>query len=102
MDQRIVSAGESREIALVVDSAGLKAADLRVEVIISLQDVQNGHKNMKIFPMGLVAEPENNKLEYRTNITADKDGTYRFNCRVIPTHTDLYNNFETHLIKWLD
>ncbi len=101
MDYRILSAGESREIAVIVQSGGLKTTDLKVEITLQLQDVQYSHIHMKIFPMGLVSENEN-YFEYRANISTERDGTYIFNCRVIPTHPDLYNQHETHFIKWLD
>ena len=102
IDQCILSAGESREISILIDPGGLKASDLLVEVTLSREDAYYGHSHMKIFPMGLVAEKINGKLEYRTNITADRDGSYRFNCRIIPTHPDLYHKHEIRLIKWLD
>lgn len=101
MDYRILAAGESREIAIIVNSGGLKSSDIKAEVTLQLQDIQYGHKQMKIFPMGLVSENENS-FEYRANIYAETDGSYTFNCRIIPTHPDLYNPHETHFIKWLD
>jgi starch phosphorylase len=102
VDKRILSAGESREIVILINSAGLKASDLLVEVIISREDAYYGHHHMKVFPMGLITENVNGKLEYRTSFTANKDGSYRFNCRILPTHPDLYNKYELRLIKWLD
>jgi hypothetical protein len=101
VDLRILSAGESRDIAILLNSGGLKASDLKVEATLQLQDVPYGYKQMKIFPMGLVKE-DGPFIEYRANITAESDGTYLFNCRVIPSHPDLYNPFETHFIKWLE
>ena len=101
VDYRILSASENREIIIALNSGGLKAGDLKVEVTLQLQDVQYGYQQMKIFPMGLVKEDGNN-YEYRANITAENDGSYVFNCRVIPMHPDLYNPNETHFIKWLD
>lgn len=101
VDHRILSAGENREIAIALNSGGLKAEDLKLEITLQLQDVHYGYKQMKVFPMGLVKQ-EGNNLEYRANITAENDGTYLFNCRVLPVHQDLYNANETHLIKWLD
>jgi len=101
VDHRILSAGESREIIIELKNGGLKAGDLKVEVTLQLQDVHYGYKQMKIFPMGLVNE-EGNIFEYRANIKAENDGAYVFNCRVIPTHQDLYNPNETQFIKWLD
>ena len=52
VDYRILSASESREIIIALNSGGLKASDLRVEVTLQLQDVHYGHQQMKIFPMG--------------------------------------------------
>jgi starch phosphorylase len=101
VDHRLLSAGEEREIIIDLNSGGLKAIDLNVEVTLQLQDVQYGYRQMKVFPMGLVKE-DGKKFEYRANIVADNDGTYVFNCRVIPKHPDLYNPNETHFIKWLE
>lgn len=101
VDHRILASGEKREIAIALNSGGLKADDLKVEITLQLQDVHYGYKQMKVFPMGLIKE-EGNNFEYRANITAENDGAYLFNCRVLPVHQDLYNANETHLIKWLD
>jgi glycogen phosphorylase len=101
VDHRVLSAGENREIIITLNSGGLKASDLKLEITLQLQDVHNGYKQMKTFPMGLVKE-DGNIFEYRANITAESDGTYLFNCRVFPIHQDLYNPNETHFIKWLD
>jgi len=101
VDYRILSAGESREIIIDLNSGGLTSSDLKVEVTLQLQDVPYGYKQMKIFPMGLVKE-EGRNFEYRATIKAENDGAYVFNCRVLPTHNDLYNPNETHFIKWLD
>jgi len=101
VDYRVMSAGESREIAISVNTGGLKSSDIKAEVTLQLQDVQYGHKQMRNFPMGLVSE-NGETLEYRAHVTADTDGTYSFNCRIIPTHRDLFNPHETQFIKWLD
>ena len=100
-DYRILSAAENREIIIELNSGGLKSSDLKVEVTLQLHDVQYGYKQMKVFPMGLVKE-EGRIFEYRANIKAENDGAYKFNCRVLPTHQDLYSPNETHFIKWLD
>jgi len=101
VDYRILSADESREIVIDLNSGGLKSGDLKVEVTLQLQDVHYGYKQLKIFPMGLVKE-EGRNFEYRATIKAENEGAYVFNCRVLPTHHDLYNPNETHFIKWLD
>ncbi len=101
VDYRFLAAGEKREIIVLINSGGLKTNDVKVEVTLQLQDVQYGHKQMKVFPMGLVAENDN-IFEYRATVAADLDGIYIFNCRIVPTHPDLYNLHETHFIKWLD
>jgi len=101
-DMRIISAGESREIVVDVHSGGLTPDNFKVEVILERQDAYKGHHQMKTYPMGMVAEKNNNILEYRAHITADNEGSYHFNCRIIPTHPDLFNPHETRLIKWLD
>ncbi len=101
-DHRVLSANENREIVLMVDPAGLSAEDLRVEVILERQDAHRGHRHMQVFPMGMVGGNGNDELEFRAHITASSDGSYRFNCRVMPVHPDLFDEHETRLIKWLD
>jgi starch phosphorylase len=101
-DLRILSAGEERKISLFVDSAGLNQKDLRVEIILERQDAYREHQAMKIIPMGLVAKKGENQLEYRAHVVAASDGSYRFNCRVLPVHPDFFNMHEVRLVKWLD
>lgn len=101
-DRRVLSAGEERYISLFVNSAGLDQSDLQVEIILEREDAYRKHQAMKIIPMGLVAKRGDNQLEYRAHVTAEPDGSYRFNCRVLPVHRDLYNPHETRLVKWLD
>jgi len=101
-DTRIIAAGESREIALIVETGGLTKNDLRVEVTLERQDAYRGYQDVKVIQMGLVAQNDNGRLEYRAHIEADKEGAYRYNCRVIPSHPDLFNPHETRLVKWLD
>ena len=100
-DQRVLYAGERKEIAVRVHAAGLKPEELLVEVIIERQDAYKGHQHLKVFPMGYVCS-DDGALEYRTVINVEEDGMYRYNCRVLPVHDDLFNKYETRLIKWLD
>jgi len=101
-DRRILSAGEAREIVLMINAEGIKPGDLRVEVILERQDAYRGHQDMKTITMGFVAEHDSSVKEYRAKVLAERDGSYRFNCRVLPAHDDLYNPYEARLIKWLD
>ncbi len=101
-DTRVIAAGETREIALIVETGGLSRNDLKVEVTLERQDAYRGYQAVKVVPMGLVTPNDNGRLEYRANIEADNEGSYRYNCRVLPNHPDLYNAHETRLIKWLD
>jgi hypothetical protein len=101
-DRRILSAGEQREIKLEVGSAGLEPKDIQVEIVLERQDAYRGHQSMKIIPMGMVAKKPGDLIEYRAKVLADADGSYRFNCRVIPKHPDHFHLHETRLIKWLD
>jgi starch phosphorylase len=101
-DRRIFSAGEERNISLFIDSAGLSQKDLRVEIVLERHDAYREHQAMKIIPMGLVAKNGENQLEYRAHVVTDNDGSYRFNCRVLPVHPDLFTPYEARLVKWLD
>jgi starch phosphorylase len=101
-DRRILSAGEERKISLYIDSGGLSQDDLKVEIVLERQDAYREHQAMKIIPMGLVAKKGDSHLEYRAHVVTEKDGSYRFNCRVLPNHTDLFNTHEVRLVKWLD
>ena len=61
-DSRILSAGEEREISLLVNSAGIDPDELEVEIILERQDAYKGHQSMKIIPMGLVSKNADNQL----------------------------------------
>ena len=102
VDRRILSAGEIRDLVLHVSCGGLKPDDLRIEVVLERHDALKRQRDLKVIPMGLVAEVEDGKLEYRAHMEAAHDGPYRFNCRVMPSHLDMFNHQETRLIKWLD
>ncbi len=101
-DRRILGAGESKEVSVKVHMNRLKAEELRVELILERQDAIHGHRHMEIYPMGLIGQCGENEFEYRARVKAKSDGSYRFNCRVIPTHPDMFSPHETRLIKWLD
>lgn len=101
-DRRVLSAGENREISLVVNTAGLESDDIKVEIILERQDAYKGHQSMKIIPMGLVTRNTGDRLEYRAQVSAEKDGSYRFNCRILPKHSDMFHSHEVRLVKWLD
>ena len=101
-DLRVLSPGEKREIILLVKSQGIDEKDIMVEVILERQDAYREHQNMKSVKMGMVAESDEGIKEYRAQVTANTDGSYYFNCRLLPTHTDLFNSHEARLIKWLD
>lgn len=101
-DRRVLSAGENREISLVVNAAGLESDDIKVEIILERQDAYKGHQSMKIIPMGLVTRNTGDRLEYRAQVSAEKDGSYRFNCRILPKHSDMFHSHEVRLVKWLD
>jgi len=101
-DLRVLSPGEKREIILLVKSQGIDEKDIMVEVILERQDAYREHQNMKSVKMGMVAESEEGIKEYHAHVTAHTDGSYYFNCRLLPTHPDLYNPHEARLIKWLD
>ncbi len=101
-DRRILSAGEDRNISLSIDSGGLNQKDLRVEIVLERQDTYREHQAMKVIPMGFIAKRGDHQFEYRAHVVTEKDGSYRINCRVLPTHPDLFNTHEVRLVKWLD
>ena len=101
-DFRILSPGEQREIRLVVESENINPQELIAEVTLERQDAFRGHQDMKVVRMGMVSESDEGAKEYRAMVTVENDGSYRFNCRILPSHPDFYNPHETRLIKWLD
>ncbi|HGY56616.1 MAG TPA: alpha-glucan family phosphorylase [Caldithrix abyssi] len=101
-DVRILSAGENREISVKICMDGLKPEELKVELVLERQDSIKQHADMEIHPMGLIGKVDDDVYEYRARVTAKSNTSYRFNCRVIPTHPDLFHPMETRLIKWLD
>lgn len=101
-DHRIFSAGETKEIGIRLFIDGLKPEELRIELILERQDAIYRHQEMEIYPMGLIGKVDSDAYEYRALVTAKTNGSYRYNCRVVPTHPHLFNQHETRLIKWLD
>jgi len=101
-DRRILSAGEDRNISLFIDSGGLNQEDLRVEIVLERQDAYREHQAMKVIPMGFIAKRGDHQFEYGAHVVTEKDGSYRINCRVLPSHPDLFNAHEVRLVKWLD
>lgn len=101
-DLRIFSAGETKEISVILTPGSLKTNEIRVELILERQDAIKGHQHMEIYPMGLIGQTEDGRYEFRARVKAKPDGSYRFNCRVFPIHQDLFAQHETRLIKWLD
>jgi starch phosphorylase len=101
-DYRIFSAGETKEVGIKLNLDGLKPEEIRLELILERQDAIKVHQEMEIFPMGLIGNDKSGEYEYRTRVTAKTDGSYRFNCRVVPIHADMLNAHETRLVKWLD
>jgi starch phosphorylase len=101
-DSRILGRGESRDIIVKISMPGLKPDELRVELILERQDAIHGHQQMDIYPLGLIGEAEEDVYEYRVKVKAKTNGAYRFNCRVMPNHTDQFLPVESRLIKWID
>ena len=98
----VLNAGETKEISINVSAGSLKTNELQVELILERQEAIKGQQQMEIHPMKLIGQTDENQFEYCARVTAQKDGAYRFNCRVMPTHPDLFSPHETRLIKWLD
>ncbi len=101
-DDRILSGGESRDVSLKVHVDGLKPQELRVELILERQDAIHGHQQMEIYPMSISDKVDEGMFEYKVRVKASTNGTYRYNCRVMPSHPDFFSQHETRLIKWLD
>jgi starch phosphorylase len=101
-DVRICGTGESKEVSVLINMVGIEPEDLNVEVTMERQFSIKGHQHMITFPMGFIGEARENQFEYRALIKNDNGAAYRFNCRVMPKHPDLFNAHETRLIKWLD
>ncbi len=101
-DQRIFSPGEAKEITVLVNAQQIEPEDLRVEITLERQDSIQGAQHVEIYPMGLVNRTNGDSFEYRAVVKAKNDGSYRLNCRVIPTHEDFINKHESRLIHWLD
>lgn len=101
-EQRIFSPGQTREIAVQLFANGLKPDELRVELILQREEALGELRHIEVYPMGLIGKIDEDVYEYRARVRANSNGTYRFNCRVMPTHPDMFHTHETRLIKWLD
>lgn len=101
-ENRIFSAGEEREINIVVYLDGLKPEEVKVELVLERQDALQSHQNMETITLPLKKELGNGQYEYGKKIKAKSDGAYRFSCRVLPNNPKLLHKHDTRLIKWLD
>jgi starch phosphorylase len=101
-DHRILSPGETKEVSVRLHLEGLKPEELLVELVLERQDAIYRNLDTVFHPMGLIGKNGNQEYEYRALVTAKTNGSYRYNCRVIPTHPDFFSKHETRLVKWLD
>ncbi|MEJ2053444.1 MAG: alpha-glucan family phosphorylase, partial [Calditrichaceae bacterium] len=101
-DHRILGPGETKEVAISLKLEGIQPEELSVELVLERQDAIYRHQDTSIHPMGLIGKNGNEEYEYRALVTANTNGSYRYNCRVIPVHPDFFNKHEIRLIKWLD
>lgn len=101
-EHRILSPGESKEVGVRLHLDGIKPEELLVELVLERQDAIYRNLDTVFHPMGLIGGNGNQEYEYRALVTAKTNGSYRYNCRVIPTHPDFFSKHETRLVKWLD
>jgi starch phosphorylase len=101
-EHRILSPGESKEVGVRLHLEGLKPEEVIVELVLERQDAIYRNLDTVFHTMGLIGENGNQEYEYRVLVTAKTNGSYRYNCRVIPTHSDFFSKHETRLVKWLD
>ncbi len=102
IDSRILAAGESKDITVSLYPGYLSAEDLKVEITLERQDSISGDKDIDLHEMKLTGSNGENSFQFKSKVSAKKNGTYRFNCRVLPKHEDLFTRHDTRLIKWLD
>ncbi len=101
-ENRIFSAGEEREINVIVYLDGLKPDDVAVELIMERQDALTRFQNMEIFTMPLIKNVDKETYQFGLKVKAKTDGAYRFDCRIVPNNPNLLHKHDTHLIMWLD
>ena len=101
-DHRILGPGETKEVGVRLYLESLKPEELRVELVLERQDAIYRVSDTVVHPMGLIGKNGNQEFEYRALVTAKTNGSYRYNCRVIPSHPDFFDKHETRLVKWLD
>ena len=101
-ENRIFSAGEERDIHVIVHLDGLKPEEVNVELVLERQDALQSHQNMVIIELPLEKAIGQGQYQYGKRIKAGNDGAYRFSCRVLPKNDHLLHKHDTRLIKWLD
>ena len=101
-ENRIFSAGEKRDIQLVVHLDGLKPEDVTIELVLERQDSLQSHQNMETITLPLQKSLGEGKYQYGKQIQAKSDGAYRFSCRVLPNNPYFLSKHDARLIKWLD
>ncbi|MHB2149711.1 alpha-glucan family phosphorylase [Calditrichota bacterium LG25] len=101
-ENRIFSAGEERDIHVVVHLDGLKPEEVTVELVLERQDALQRSQNMETVALPLEKNLGQGQYQYGKKVRAKTDGAYRFSCRVLPRNENLLHKHDTRLIKWLD
>jgi starch phosphorylase len=93
--------GKAFEVKAWVDTAGLTAADLAVQVCIGRLRENRDIGDPEIIPMAQWGAPTaTGQVVYETTVACRTSGVHGVTVRVLPHHEDMGHPHETGLITW--
>ena len=93
--------GESIPIDALVNLGDVDPSSVKVQIYYGNIKNNDTIENAKIADMELKERNSNGTYRYSTNIALYEGGEYGYTFRVIPSHPDLINVFNTGLIRWV-
>ncbi len=92
---------EPFKISTTVYLGSIDPKDVCVELYYGTLDKNNTINDPEIIELSVVEKSDIGTYRYSTNIALPEGGEYAYTFRVIPTHKDLADKFETGLIRWV-
>ncbi|MBN2753392.1 MAG: alpha-glucan family phosphorylase [Candidatus Goldbacteria bacterium] len=100
-DSSAIKVGGSLKINAELESGGLNAEDLLVEIYAGYDRGGEILEEIKTFEMKAVSN-EHGKIKYESTVTPSTSGAVNYSVRVMPAHPDVAFKFLPGYIKWYE
>ena len=100
-DSSAIKVGGSLKINAELESGGLNAEDLLVEIYAGYDRGSEILKDITTFEMKAVSN-EHGKIKYEATVTPSTSGAVNYSVRVMPAHPDVAFKFLPGYIKWYE